>query len=102
VAEEAVRDLCRARADLLADRARALQRLGGFLLRHGRVWRGGSTWTFAHERWLVAQRFDDPALATTYAHIGRPCKPATPPWTPSRRTWPPGLRGRRSPAPSLA
>ena len=68
VAEEAVRDLCRARADMLADRSRARLGLGGFLLRHGRVWRGGSTWTFAHERWLLAQRFDDPALATTYAH----------------------------------
>ena len=69
VAEEAVRDLCRARADLLADRSRARLRLGGFLLRHGRIWRGGSTtWTFAHERWLLAQRFDDPALSTTYAH----------------------------------
>jgi transposase len=69
VAEEAVRDLCRARADMLADRSRARLRLGGFLLRHGRIWRGGSTtWTFAHERWVLAQRFDDPALATTYAH----------------------------------
>jgi transposase len=68
VAEEAVRDLCRARADVVADRARARQRLGGFLLRHGRIWQDGSTWTFAHERWLLAQRFDDPALATTYAH----------------------------------
>jgi transposase len=38
------------------------------LLRHGRIWRDGSTWTFAHERWLLAQRFDDPALSTTYAH----------------------------------
>jgi transposase len=68
VAEEAVRDLCRARADMLADRTRARLRLGGFLLRHGRIWRGGSTWTFAHERWLLAQRFDDLALQTTYAH----------------------------------
>jgi len=68
VAEEAVRDLCRARADMVADRSRARLRLGGFLLRHGRIWRGGSTWTFAHERWLLAQRFDDPALSTTYAH----------------------------------
>ena len=69
IAEEAVRDLCRARADMLADRSRARLRLGGFLLRHGRIWRGGSTtWTFAHERWLLAQRFDDPALSTTYAH----------------------------------
>jgi transposase len=46
--EEAVRDLCRARADMLADRSRSRLRLGGFLLRHGRIWRGGSTtWTVA-------------------------------------------------------
>jgi transposase len=69
VAEEAVRDLCRARADLLADRTRARHRLGKFLLRHGRAWRGGATaWTHAHERWLVSQRFDDPALTATYGH----------------------------------
>jgi transposase len=69
VAEEAVRDLCRARADLLADRTRARHRLSKFLLRHGQVWRGGTTtWTVAHERWLLGQRFDDPALAATYGH----------------------------------
>jgi len=69
VAEEAVRDLCRARADLLADRTRARHRLSKFLLRHGEVWRGGATaWTVAHERWLVSQRFDDPALTATYGH----------------------------------
>jgi transposase len=69
VAEEAVRDLCRARADLLADRTRARHRLSKFLLRHGRAWRGGATaWTHAHERWLVSQRFDDPALGATYGH----------------------------------
>jgi hypothetical protein len=61
VAEEAVRDLCRARADLLADRTRARHRLSKFLLRHGRVWRGGATaWTVGHERWLYGQQFDDP------------------------------------------
>ena len=69
VAEEAVRDLCRARADLLADRTRARHRLSKFLLRHGQAWRGGATaWTVAHERWLLTQRFDDPALAATYGH----------------------------------
>jgi len=36
-AEEAVRDLCRARADLVDDRHRARKRLGALLLRHGRV-----------------------------------------------------------------
>jgi transposase len=69
VAEEAVRDLCRARADLLADRTRARHRLSKFLLRHGRPWRGGATaWTHAHERWLLTQRFDDAALTATYGH----------------------------------
>ena len=67
-AEEAVRDLCRARADLVEDRTRARHRLSKFLLRHGRPWRGGNAWTLTHERWLCAQRFDEPAVAATYAH----------------------------------
>jgi hypothetical protein len=36
VQEEAVRDLCRARADMVEDRTRARHRLGKFLLGHGR------------------------------------------------------------------
>jgi transposase len=67
-AEEAVRDLCRARADLVADRTRTRHRLGKFLLRHDRIWRDGRAWTFKHEQWLTGQRFDDPALAATYGH----------------------------------
>ena len=51
-AEEAVRDLCRTRADMVEDLTRARNRLGKFLLRHGRVWRGGSAWTHKHEAWL--------------------------------------------------
>jgi transposase len=43
VAEEAVRDLCRARADMVLDQTRARHRLGKFLLRHGRVWRPSPT-----------------------------------------------------------
>jgi transposase len=67
-AEEAVRDLVRARAALLADRKRAQQRLTAMLLRHGRVWRSGSCWTQAHEQWIAAQRFTEPALASALAH----------------------------------
>ena len=48
VAEEAVRDLCRARADMVIDRTRARHRRGKFLLRHGRIWRGGDNWTLKH------------------------------------------------------
>jgi transposase len=68
VAEEAVRDLCRARADMVIDRTRARHRLGKFLLRHGRVWRGGENWTLKHQAWMAAQRFDDGALDATFAH----------------------------------
>ena len=67
-AEEAVRDLVRARAALLADRKRAQQRITAMLLRHGRVWRSGSYWTQAHEQWIAAQRFSEPALGAALAH----------------------------------
>lgn len=67
-AEEAVRDLCRARADMVIDRTRARHRLGKFLLRHGRIWRGGDNWTLKHEAWIRAQRFDERALTETFNH----------------------------------
>ena len=68
VAEEAVRDLCRARADMVIDQTRARHRLGKFLLRHNRIWRGGDNWTVKHHAWISAQRFDDLALEATFAH----------------------------------
>lgn len=67
-AEEAVRDLCRARADMVIDRTRARHRLGKFLLRHGRIWRGGDNWTLKHQAWIRAQRFDERALTETFDH----------------------------------
>jgi transposase len=67
-AEEAVGDLCRARADMVADRTRTRHRLSKFLLRHDRIWRGGDAWTIKHEQWLTGQRFDDAALRATYGH----------------------------------
>ena len=66
-AEEAVRDLCRARAAVVGDRTRIRHRCSKFLLRHDRVWRE-TAWTLKHERWLLGQRFDDAALRATYAH----------------------------------
>jgi transposase len=53
---------------MVADRTRARHRLGKFLLRHGRAWRGGNAWTLTHERWLLSQRFDESALRATYGH----------------------------------
>lgn len=67
-AEEAVRDLCRARADMVIDLGRAQHRLDKFLLRHGRVWVGGSNWTLKHQQWIASQRFEEPAAAATLEH----------------------------------
>jgi len=67
-AEEAVRDLCRTRSDMVEDLTRARNRLGKFLLRHGRPWRGGSTRTKVYQTWLRAQRFDQPAMTQTFEH----------------------------------
>jgi transposase len=66
--EEAVRDLCRTRGDMVEDLTRARNRLGKFLLRHSRIWRGGAAWTHKHEAWLASVSFDEPALQTTFEH----------------------------------
>jgi transposase len=66
-AEEAVRDLARVRAAVLADRKRAQQRLTALLMRHGRIWRN-TYWTGPHRAWVAAQSFPEPALATALAH----------------------------------
>ena len=41
--------------------SKARQHLGGFLLRHGRIYSGVRTWTQAYRRWLTTVRFDHPA-----------------------------------------
>jgi transposase len=66
-AEEAVRDLCRARAAVVGDRTRIRHRVSKFPLRHDRIWRARA-WTCVHEQWLLTQHFDEPALRATYDH----------------------------------
>lgn len=59
--QEAMRDLTRAREDMKGLELKARQRLGAFLLRHGRVYREGkSRWTQKHFRWLETVKFDNP------------------------------------------
>lgn len=58
--QEAARDLLRARADVRGDRTAARQRLGKFLLRHGRRYAGKSGWTQRHWVWIRAQEFTGP------------------------------------------
>jgi transposase len=67
-AQEAVRDLCRTRGDIVGDQTRARNRLTKFLLRHSLVWRDGSNWTGKHRQWLNSLHFDDRALAITFRH----------------------------------
>jgi len=56
-AREALRDLVRAREDLMRDLRRARQRLKSMLLRHDRKWSGKSCWTLKYREWVRSQRF---------------------------------------------
>jgi transposase len=60
LAEEAVRDLCRARDDAREDRQRARHRMGKLLLRRGLHF-GGRNWTQAHRRWIAGLEWAQPA-----------------------------------------
>ena len=60
-AHEAMRDLVRARATAVRVLGKARQHLQGFLLRHGRIYAGRTTWTLAYRRWLTTLRFAHPA-----------------------------------------
>jgi transposase len=53
VEDEAIRDLSRAREDVLRDLKAAKLRLKAFLLRQGIYYTGRATWTPAHLRWLA-------------------------------------------------
>ena len=59
-AEEAVRDLCRARDDARADRQRCRHRLGKLLLRRGLHY-PARAWTQAHRRWVNGLTWSHPA-----------------------------------------
>ncbi len=59
--QEAMRDLTRAREDMKAMERQSRQRLGGFLLRHGKVYPGRSKWTKTYFRWLEGLRFETAA-----------------------------------------
>ena len=60
VAQEAARDLVRAREDCRGDLMTARHRLSKLLLRQGIVYYGGQAWTGKHELWLRAQRLRRP------------------------------------------
>jgi transposase len=59
-AEEAVRDLCRARDDAREDLQRSRHRLGKLLLRRGLHY-SGRNWTRAHRQWIDSLEWTQPA-----------------------------------------
>ena len=69
-AEEALRDLVRAREDVRVDLMRARHRLSKLLLRHG-VRFDGRAWTEPHRRWLASVELEhSPAQATLLDYRG--------------------------------
>jgi transposase len=66
-AQEAARDLVRAREALRQDLMRSRHRVSKLLLRHGRVYaQQAGTWTQQHRAWIGRQRFEQPALQLAY------------------------------------
>jgi transposase len=65
-ADEAVRDLCRARDHGRRDLMRVRHRLGKFLLRRGLLF-AGRNWTTAHRRWVQTITWDHDADAYVVA-----------------------------------
>jgi transposase len=59
-AQEALRDLTRAREDMKHLQRQVRQRLSAFLLRHGRRFSGKSKWTQVYFRWFETVNFDQP------------------------------------------
>jgi transposase len=66
VAQEAARDLVRAREDVRGDLMRARHRLSKLLLRHGHVYCGGKAWTGAHDAWLRRIRLEMPGTRAAF------------------------------------
>ncbi|MGH2521504.1 MAG: IS110 family transposase [Anaerolineales bacterium] len=60
-ADEAMRDLVRAREDAVREQRNARHRLKALLLRNGISYAGKSAWTAAHLRWLATLKMEHPA-----------------------------------------
>lgn len=69
-ADEAIRDLARAREDAVNSRRQVRQQLKGLLLRHDRRYGGKTSWCGAHDRWLARQSFEAPAVQTAFTEYG--------------------------------
>jgi transposase len=69
LAEEALRELIRAREDLKNDRRIARQRVRSFLLRYGRRPPAGAASRTAFAAWARTQHFEEPAAEAAFSHL---------------------------------
>lgn len=65
-ADEAIRDLSRAREDAVKARMQARQQLKGFLLRRDVRYEGRTSWTRAYYRWLATLAFESGGAQTAF------------------------------------
>lgn len=59
-ADEAIRDVVRAREDAVREQRNSRHRLKALLLRNGIAYSGRSSWTAAHLRWLASVKMPEP------------------------------------------
>lgn len=65
-ADEAIRDLARAREDAVNARTQVRQQLKGFLLRHEVRYAGRTSWSKAYYRWLATLNFGEAGAQTAF------------------------------------
>jgi transposase len=69
-ADEAIRDVSRAREDAVNARTQARHQLKGFLLRHGMRYPGKTSWTKTYYRWLATLNFGESGAQTAFTEYG--------------------------------
>jgi len=65
-ADEAIRDLARAREDAVNARTQVRQQLKGFLLRHDVRYAGRTSWSKTYYRWLATLNFGETGAQTAF------------------------------------
>jgi transposase len=65
-ADEAIRDLARAREDAVNARTQVRQQLKGFLLRHDVRYAGRTSWSKTYYRWLATLHFGETGAQTAF------------------------------------
>ena len=79
-ADEAIRDLARAREDAVNARTQARQQLKGFLLRHEVRYAGKTSWSKTYYRWLATLNFGSPGAQTAFTEYWQASRRPTSAW----------------------